>query len=134
MATTRRRIASKETVSIPWEIWDGDTQGRRVQYGYQCTVTANVYAGDPGCRYTKNGDGWPPTGPEVEIVSVEVHDIVVYCFPNFDQGVSLDSRDEHLPMLLKSYAAWCKDRVESDDDFVEAACVAAGEQFDERGC
>jgi len=22
--------------------------------------------GDPGCRYTKNGDGWPPTGPEVE--------------------------------------------------------------------
>jgi hypothetical protein len=22
--------------------------------------------GDPGCRYTRNGDGWPPTAPEVE--------------------------------------------------------------------
>lgn len=24
------------------------------------------YPGDPGCRYTPNGDGWPPSGPEVE--------------------------------------------------------------------
>lgn len=22
--------------------------------------------GDPGCRYTRNGDGWPPSGPEVD--------------------------------------------------------------------
>lgn len=24
------------------------------------------YPGDPGCRYTPNGDGWPPSGPEVD--------------------------------------------------------------------
>lgn len=132
MAAARRRIASQETVSIPWEIWDGDTKGRRIQYGYQCTVTATVYAGDPGCYRTPNGDGWPPTGPEVEIVSVEVHDVVVYCYPNFDQGVSLDSRDEHLPMLLASYSEWCRDRVSTDTDFDDAAIEAAGLQASER--
>lgn len=27
-----------------------------------------VHRGDPGCRYTANGDGWPPTPDEVEII------------------------------------------------------------------
>jgi hypothetical protein len=34
------------------------------------TVKADCSAGDPGCRYTKNGDGWPPTSPTAEILSV----------------------------------------------------------------
>jgi hypothetical protein len=26
----------------------------------------HVTPGDPGCRYTRNGDGWPPSPPEFE--------------------------------------------------------------------
>lgn len=33
--------------------------------------------GDPGCRYTRNGDGWPPTGPEVEIHTHRVKSITL---------------------------------------------------------
>lgn len=28
-------------------------------------------AGSPGCRYTPNGDGWPPEAPEIEVLSGE---------------------------------------------------------------
>ena len=30
------------------------------------TVKYCVTPGDPGCRYTPNGDGWPPSPPECE--------------------------------------------------------------------
>ena len=44
---------------------DGPFPGSKVTaltYDVKYTVTP----GDPGCRYTKNGDGWPPSGPEIE--------------------------------------------------------------------
>lgn len=47
----------------------------RVRFAYdrdeiEYLITATVSPGDPGCRYTKNGDGWPPTGPECEVERV----------------------------------------------------------------
>lgn len=30
-------------------------------------VDYTYHPGDPGCRYTANGDGWPPSGPEIEL-------------------------------------------------------------------
>jgi hypothetical protein len=33
--------------------------------------------GDPGCRYTRNGDGWPPTDPEVEFFNHRVTELEI---------------------------------------------------------
>lgn len=34
------------------------------------TVKADCSAGDRGCMYTRNGDGWPPEPASAEILSV----------------------------------------------------------------
>lgn len=31
-----------------------------------------IHAGDPGCRRDSNGDGWPPTPDEVELLSLRL--------------------------------------------------------------
>lgn len=130
----RFRPPSKLTVNVAWEVHDGETTHAsgtvyRCQYGFQCDVTAIVYAGSPRTHEE------PGEGPTVEIVKVVVTDIVVYGPPDFSQGVSLDTRDKHLAGVLASYAAWCKDRLEGDEKFEDRAIeVASDEVAEMRDC
>ena len=39
-------------------------------------ITYTVEPGDPGCRYTSNGDGWPAIAPSVERDSVEIASVL----------------------------------------------------------
>jgi len=53
----------------------GDPEGREVECPDcggegRCGREVMISRGDPGCRYTRNGDGWPPEPPEIEC---EVH-------------------------------------------------------------
>lgn len=38
----------------------------------EVSVSYSISPYDPGCRYTRNGDGWPPSDGEVEDVTLTV--------------------------------------------------------------
>jgi hypothetical protein len=46
--------------------WSYDLEIGETTWNIEGKVDFMITPGDPGCRYTHNGDGWPPTGPEVE--------------------------------------------------------------------
>lgn len=48
--------------SLEWTAYVGENQELTIEGTVQFIATP----GDPGCRHTRNGDGWPPTPPEVE--------------------------------------------------------------------
>lgn len=39
-----------------------------------CRIEATINPGDPGCYRTPNGDGWPATGPSIDLLSVTIAD------------------------------------------------------------
>jgi hypothetical protein len=50
--------------------WEVEDDGGAWTLHLSLSLVVNVYPADKGCRYTANGDGWPATGPEVELLGV----------------------------------------------------------------
>lgn len=48
-----------------------------VVFDIEGDVEYDVTPGDPGCRYTPNGDGWPPSPPEVEFWNERVTKLTI---------------------------------------------------------
>jgi hypothetical protein len=49
-----------------------------------------ITPGDPGCRYTRNGDGWPPSPAEVEFYNHRVLEIeLTFTSPNGKEQIGL---------------------------------------------
>jgi hypothetical protein len=72
-------------------------------------------AGDPGCRYTRNGDGWPPSGPEV--------DWTAKCVKLTQGGVERAPT----PAEAKVAEAWIEKH--NHDEIVERACEDYGDSM-----
>lgn len=43
--------------------------------GIDVRIDADIFEGDPGCRYTPNGDGWPPYPAHAELTGVHVEKV-----------------------------------------------------------
>ncbi len=127
-----RRSPSSLTVTLDYEVPDGEilsrAKGQRHQIGYLCEVTATCHPGEP--RTWEH----PGEGPSVDIVKVFVKDIVIYMPPNYDGGVSIDSREDHCEETLAAYSKECQSMLEGDRDFADEALLAAGEEWSERRC
>lgn len=76
------------TRTIDWIATIGENQELSVEGTVEYTVTP----GDPGCRYTRNGDGWPPTPPEVEFYNERITKVMLSC-GELETIISLEKLD-----------------------------------------
>ena len=83
-----------------------------IDYVLDCHYTP----GDPGCRYTRNGDGWPPTGPEVEFTAIAT-------MLTLEDG----SEREPTPEEAKTAQDWLENHGASIDRIYEAVCEEVAE-------
>lgn len=83
-----------------------------IDYVLDCHYTP----GDPGCRYTRNGDGWPPSPPEVEFV------------PNCVK-LTLETGEERKPTPDEAKLAetWLENNGASNDRIYDAVCTEVEE-------
>ncbi len=75
-----------------------------------------VHPGERGCRYTANGDGWPPTPPEVEITHWRVVKVTA-------AGAAVTPHAEALPALVE----WVVKRIADDRESIEGELLAYAE-------
>lgn len=83
-----------------------------IDYVLDCHYTP----GDPGCRYTRNGDGWPPSPPEVEFVANCVK-------------LTLETGEERKPTPDEAKLAetWLENHGASNDRIYDAVCTEVEE-------
>ena len=86
----------------------------RHQIEFHCSVACDVEPGDPGVMYDRNGEGYPATGPSVDIQSVTVTGCTIYARPDFCTGVDIDSREDFYAEFLEGHAEWCREQIEAD--------------------
>ncbi len=76
-----------------------------------------VHPGDPGCRHTANGDGWPPTPPEVDVINWSICRVV-----SFDGREVFGSE-----RLLSQLKVWVSERIDSDRETIESELLSFAE-------
>lgn len=106
------RSSTSFTVVVEDLTGDGPFPGAKVaELEYEISFTYTP--GDPGCRYTKNGDGWPPSGPEVDWSA----DLL---------NISADDRDGRPTTIENDTAShWLEESDEAEElrDKVHEACL-----------
>lgn len=84
----------------------------------ELSVNFTVHAGDPGCRRDANGDGCPPTLPEVEIISWTVERVTSGCGGAPVPGGALS------PEVVVD---WVATRIENERESIEGELLAYAE-------
>ena len=105
------------TLSYSHEV---ETPGDFTCYDFhiQCRLTS----GDKGCWRTANGDGWPPSGPECEIISAVCTGVYFTDHPNGEIG----SDYTLTPAEGRSIGQWFMECIASDDrlrESIEEQCA-----------
>jgi hypothetical protein len=103
-------------VNTTIKLTDDDDSLSLGQATVEVFVTYVVHPGDPGCRYTANGDGWPPEPPEVEVVSWRLLRVVA-------GGADVVVHPELFVRLI----VWVSDRMESDRETIDGELLSFAE-------
>lgn len=85
----------------------------------EVSIDFTVHAGDPGCRHTPNGDGWPPEPPEVDIASWFVVGVTS------GDGTKVDCHAD----LLATLFVWVSDQMDSSRESIESELLAFAEDI-----
>jgi hypothetical protein len=95
-------------LSITYELAD-------MSIDLDCKVNALVHPGDPGCYRTPNGDGWPASGPEVDVLDIAIADT---------------DCDGNQVVVSQEMRTWCLSYLNADgyERLLDAACEAANEK------
>jgi hypothetical protein len=88
----------------------------------EVSVQYVVHPGDPGCRYTANGDGWPPSPPEVE-----VSDWIVSRVSSGD-GTPIDWRADL--GVLSRLIVWVSKQLEDERETIDCELLSFAEDIE----
>lgn len=84
----------------------------------EVSIAYSISPYDLGCRYTSNGDGWPPSGGEVEDVEFTVKSAVSYD----EMGEELRFSQAEFPAIVKAI----NEHFDADEKFrnrIDELCI-----------
>ena len=102
----------RATVTVPWGV-NEETETFSIEFSGEAKGLVDY---DGGCRYTPNGDGWPPSF-DVEFTDISLEKIVLVYGP--DDRLTLDitddkkSRDFATKLFDRQCEAWLDRLIET---------------------